>query len=99
MKLYLYIFFSLSLLGAALSSPLDEDFRRTYQTANDDYVDTQHFQPNANTQGYTAEDVNQPVAQDWEGKSCKILFRMLINHNVCTLKLPRMFSACVCSRG
>ena len=100
MKLYLCIFFALSLLGAALSSPLDENLRRTYQTAYGDDVDTQYFQPyraNANAQEYTTEDDNRPDAQyqyypiDMEGKSCKIFVRMLANYSVWCPQVTEIF--------
>ena len=76
MKLYLCISISLTHFGAALSSPLDEYLRGTFQTAYDDYVGAQDFQPdgaNANAQEYTEEDVNQPpeaqfYTADMEGK-------------------------------
>lgn len=75
MNLCLGVSIALSLLGAALSSPLDEYYRRMYQPAYENDVGAQYFQPypaNVNMQGYRMEDVNQPLAQyypsDGEGK-------------------------------
>ena len=92
MKLYLVVSIALSLVGAALSSPQDEYYRRMYQPTYGNYVGAaQYFQPypaNVNMQRYTAGDVNQPVAQYYptgrEGKLC-IFVCILVNY---TLKVP-----------
>lgn len=94
MKLYVVVSIALPLLGAALSSPMDEYYRRMYQPTYSNHVGAQYFQPypaNVNMQRYTAGDVNQPVAQYYptgrEGKLC-IFICMLVNYS---LKVPRNF--------